>query len=159
MIARHLHTLICHISDLFQVEFSDESDTEAAPLAVMEKTEKKKNASKTSRTLKPTRNAIPSDTKVVSSTVDPEPSRRTRTTKKSTALPSTGGLSSEEETRVSSQTRTLRGRPKKSTSSAATEEPERMRMIKEEEQEVLLNVSLEELRGSDTETNDTGMCM
>lgn len=140
----------------FKVEFSDESDTEAAPLAVMEKTEKKKNASKTSRTLKPTRYAIPSDPNVVSSTVDPEPSRRTRTTKKSTALPSTCGLSSEEETRVSSQTRTLRGRPKKSTSSAATEEPERMRMIKEEEQEVLLNVSLEELRGSDTETNDTG---
>ncbi|XP_056316195.1 separin [Danio aesculapii] len=140
----------------FKVEFSDESDTEAAPPAVMEKSEKKKNASKTSRTLKPTLNPISSDTKVVSSTVDPEPSRRTRTTKKSTALPSTGGLSSEEEPGVSSQTRTRRGRPKKSTSSADAEEPERMRMIKEEEKEVLLDVSMEELRGSDTETNDTG---
>ncbi|XP_021329799.2 separin isoform X2 [Danio rerio] len=140
----------------FKVEFSDESDNDAAPLAVMEKSEKKKNTFKTSRTLKPTLNTIPSDTKLVSSTVDPEPSRRTRTTKKSTALPSIGGLSSEEELGVSSQTRTRRGRPKKSTSSADTEEPERMRMIKEEEQRVLLNVSMEELRGSDTETKDTG---
>lgn len=32
-------------------------------------------------------------------------------------------------------------------------------MIKEDEDEVLLDVSLEELRGSDTEINDTGVCM
>lgn len=31
-------------------------------------------------------------------------------------------------------------------------------MIKENEDEVLLDVSLEELRGSDTEINDTGVC-
>uniref|UniRef100_A0A8C2L5V9 separase n=1 Tax=Cyprinus carpio TaxID=7962 RepID=A0A8C2L5V9_CYPCA len=62
-----------------------------------------------------------------------------------------------EETGLSSQTRARRGRPKKSQSSEATEEPERMRMIKEDD-EVLLDISLEELRGSDTEINDTGVC-
>uniref|UniRef100_A0A671RHH8 separase n=1 Tax=Sinocyclocheilus anshuiensis TaxID=1608454 RepID=A0A671RHH8_9TELE len=129
-------------------------DTEAAP--VVEKSEKKKNASisKTSRILKPALNSIPSD--LVNPTVEPEPPRRTRTTKKSTALSSTSCLSPEEETGLSSQTRTRRGRPKKSQSSEATEEPERMRMIKEDD-EVLLNISLEELRGSDTEINDTGV--
>uniref|UniRef100_A0A8C1V9L5 separase n=1 Tax=Cyprinus carpio TaxID=7962 RepID=A0A8C1V9L5_CYPCA len=113
------------------VEFSDESDTEAAPPAVVEKSEKKRNASnfKTSRTLKPALNSIPSDAKVVNPT---------------------------EETGLSSQTRARRGRPKKSQSSEATEEPERMRMIKEDD-EVLLDISLEELRGSDTEINDTGV--
>ncbi|XP_043098773.1 separin isoform X2 [Puntigrus tetrazona] len=141
----------------FKVEFSDESDTEAAPPAVVEKTEKKRKASnsKTSRTLKPALNSIPSDVKVVNPTVELEPSRRTRTTKKSTALSSISYLSSEEETGLSSQTRTRRGRPKKSQSSEATEEAERMRMIKEYD-EVLLDISLEELRGSDTEINDTG---
>lgn len=124
----------------------------------MEKSEKKRNASnsKTSRILKPALNSIPSDAKVVNPTVEPEPPRRTRTTKKSTALSSTSCLSSEEETGLSSQTRTRRGRPKKSQSSEATEEPERMRMIKEDG-EVLLDISLEELRGSDTEINDTGV--
>lgn len=34
-----------------------------------------------------------------------------------------------------------------------------MRMIKEDEDEVLLDVSLEELRGSDSEINDTGVCL
>uniref|UniRef100_A0A8C1JG81 separase n=1 Tax=Cyprinus carpio TaxID=7962 RepID=A0A8C1JG81_CYPCA len=104
-----------------------------------------------------TLNCIPSDGKVVNPTVESEPPRRTRTTKKSTALSSTSCLSSEEETGLSSQTRTRRGRPKKSQSSEATEEPERMRMIKEDD-EVLLDISLEELRGSDTEINDTGVC-
>uniref|UniRef100_A0A8C1V4L2 separase n=1 Tax=Cyprinus carpio TaxID=7962 RepID=A0A8C1V4L2_CYPCA len=81
--------------------------------------------SKISRTLKPALNSIPSDAKRVNPTVEPEPPRRTRTTKKST-----------------------------SQSSEATEEPERMRMIKEDEDEVVLDISLEELRGSDTEMND-----
>ncbi|KAG1942617.1 separin [Pimephales promelas] len=141
----------------FKVEFSDESDAEAAPPAVVVKS-KKRNAcnSKTSRTLKPALNTIPSDPKVEKPTVEPEPSRRTRTTKKSTALTSTSCLSSEEETALSSQTRTRRGRSKKSQSSEVTEEPERMRVIKEDEDNVLLDVSLEELRGSDTEINDTG---
>ncbi|XP_067229495.1 separin isoform X1 [Chanodichthys erythropterus] len=136
----------------FKVEFSDESDAEAAPPPVVEKSEKKRNAcnSKTSRTLKP------SDAKVVNPTVESEPPRRSRTAKQSTALPSTSCLSSEEETAVSSQTRTRRGRSKKSQSSEVTEEPEKMRMIKEDEDEVLLDVSLEELRGSDSEINDTG---
>ncbi|KAI2663698.1 Separin [Labeo rohita] len=140
----------------FKVEFSDESDTEAAPLAVVEKSEKKRSASssKTSRTLKPALNSIPSDAKV-NPTVEPEPPRRTRTTKRSTALPSTSCISSEEEPGLSTQTRARRGRPKKSQSSEATEEPEKMRMIKEDE-DVLLDISLEELRGSDTEINDTG---
>ncbi|XP_042615136.1 separin-like [Cyprinus carpio] len=142
----------------FKVEFSDESDTEAIPPAVVEKSEKKQNASnsKTSRTLKPALNSIPSDAKRVNPTVEPEPPRRTRTTKKTTALPSTSCLSSEEETGLSTQTRTRRGRAKKSQSSEATEEPERMRMIKEDEDEVVLDISLEELRGSDTEMNDAG---
>ncbi|XP_059426784.1 separin [Carassius carassius] len=141
----------------FKVEFSDESDTEAAPPAVVAKSEKKRNTSnsKTSRTLKPALNFVPSDARVVSPTVESEPPRRTRTTKKSTALSSTSCLSSEEETGLSSQTRTRRGRPKKSQSSEATEEPEKMRMIKEDD-EVLLDISLEELRGSDTEINDRG---
>ncbi|XP_067316142.1 separin isoform X2 [Pseudorasbora parva] len=142
----------------FKVEFSDESDAEAAPPAVVEKSEKKQNAcnSKTSRTLKPALNTTPSDAKVVIPTVEPEPLRRSRTTKKSTALASTSCLSSEEETAASSQTRTRRGRSKKSQSSEVTEGPEKMRMIKEDEDEVLLDVSLEELRGSDSEINDRG---
>uniref|UniRef100_A0A672NDD1 Separin-like n=1 Tax=Sinocyclocheilus grahami TaxID=75366 RepID=A0A672NDD1_SINGR len=117
------------------VEFSDESDTEAIPPAVVEKSEKKRNASNAKTSPKPALNSISSDAKVVNSTVEPEPPRRTRTTKKST-------------------TRTRRGRPKKSQSSEATEEPETMRMIKEDEDEVVLDISLEELRGSDTEIND-----
>ncbi|XP_016408524.1 separin-like [Sinocyclocheilus rhinocerous] len=140
----------------FKVEFSDESDTEAIPPAVVEKSEKKRNASNAKTSPKPALNSISSDAKVVNPTVEPEPPRRTRTTKNSTALPSTSCLSSEEETGLSTQTRTRRGRPKKSQSSEATEEPERMRMIKEDEDEVVLDISLEELRGSDTEINDTG---
>ncbi|XP_051996262.1 separin [Xyrauchen texanus] len=140
----------------FKVEFSDESDTESAPPAVA-KSEKKRNASNSkTRTLKPALNSNPSDAKLpVNLTVEPDPPRRARTSKKSTALPSTSCLSSEEETSLSSG-RTRRGRPKKSQSSEVTEEPERMRMIKEDENEVLLNISLEELRGSDTEMKDTG---
>ncbi|XP_056607508.1 separin [Triplophysa dalaica] len=139
----------------FKVEFSDESDTETAPTAVVEKTEKKRNASnsKTTRTLKSSANSNPSDTKVP---VEPETPRRTRGTKKSTALPSSGCLSSEEDATVAQQTRPRRGRAKKSQSSEVTDEPERMRMIKEHEDEVLLNISLEELRDSDTEMKDTG---
>lgn len=142
---------------LSQVEFSDESDTETAPPVVVEKAEKKRNASnsKTPRTHKSSANSNPSDTKVP---VEPDQPRRTRTTKKSTALPSTGCLSSEEDTSLAQQTRPRRGRAKKSQSSEVTEEPERMRMIKEVEDEVILNISLEELRGSDTEMKDTGMC-
>uniref|UniRef100_A0A673MXW0 separase n=1 Tax=Sinocyclocheilus rhinocerous TaxID=307959 RepID=A0A673MXW0_9TELE len=118
------------------VEFSDESDTEAIPPAVVEKSEKKRNASNAKTSPKPALNSISSDAKVVNPTVEPEPPRQT-------------GLST--------QTRTRRGRPKKSQSSEATEEPERMRMIKEDEDEVVLDISLEELRGSDTEINDTGL--
>lgn len=139
---------------LSQVEFSDESDTETAPPAVVEKTEKKRNASNSKTPRKPATNSKSSDTKVP---VEPDPPRRTRTTKKSTALPSTACLSSEEDTGVAHQTRPRRGRSKKSQSSEVTEEPERMRMIKEDEDEVLLNISLEELRGSDTEMKDTGV--
>ncbi|XP_051562768.1 separin-like isoform X2 [Myxocyprinus asiaticus] len=142
----------------FKVEFSDESDAESAPPALVEKSEKKQNSSncKTPRTLKPALNSNPSDSKVlVNPTVKPDPPRRSRASKKTTALPSTSRLSSEEETSVSSAC-TRRGRPKKSQSSEVTEEPERMRMIKEDEDEILLNISLEELRGSDTEMKDTG---
>lgn len=148
-----INGIACFLS---QVEFSDESDTETAPTAVVEKTEKKRNASnsKTTRTLKSSANSNPSDTKVP---IEPETPRRTRSTKKSTALPSSGCLSSEEDATVAQQTRPRRGRAKKSQSSEVTDEPERMRMIKEHEDEVLLNISLEELRDSDTEMKDTGV--
>ncbi|XP_055068352.2 LOW QUALITY PROTEIN: separin [Misgurnus anguillicaudatus] len=134
----------------FKVEFSDESDTETAPV-VVEKSEKKRTASnsKTPRTPKPALNSNPSDAKVP---VEPDRPRRARTAKKSTALPSTSCLSSDED--ASQQTRPRRGRSKKDQGLEVTGEPEKLRMIKEEDEEVRLNISFEELKVSDTGSPD-----
>ncbi|TRY54956.1 hypothetical protein DNTS_020719 [Danionella cerebrum] len=140
----------------FKVEFSDESDNEAAPPAVVEKSQKKKMASnpKTSRSSKSSETSIPSDSNTKPK--EAESSRRTRTTKKSTALPKTSMLSSDDDAQDSAHTRSRRGSTKKTSISEAGDELEIMRTIKEEQDEVVLDISLEELRGSDTETKDTG---
>ncbi|XP_076870727.1 separin [Brachyhypopomus gauderio] len=129
----------------FKVDFSDESETETAPPAVMEKSEKKRSVSSTSKTpsaRKPAR-------KVCQQAEEQDQPRRLRGGKQSTALcPS--GPSSEDEPNASTQTRSRPQRPRRGQSSKDLEQPEKMRMIKEDEGEGALDVSLEDLQESET---------
>ncbi|XP_030634480.1 separin [Chanos chanos] len=126
----------------FKVEFSDESDSEArAPSAVTEE-------NYTCATPKPN----PPQPHVTPTT---QPTRRTGRGKRSTALPSVSGQSSGEEGGVvCQQPRPRRGRSRKAQSSDALEEPERMRMIREDEDEGGLDTSLEQLTESVSETQE-----
>ncbi|KAL7891419.1 hypothetical protein AOLI_G00008950 [Acnodon oligacanthus] len=132
----------------FKVEFSDESDAEAVPPAVEneKKSEKKRSVLSISKTCSAPKPA----SKVPLNPSAEQDGPRRRTAKKSTAL-CASGPSSEDETSVSSQTRPRRGRSKKGQNSNDLEQPERMRMIKEDEDEGL-DVSLEDLQESDSET-------
>ncbi|XP_062853099.1 separin [Trichomycterus rosablanca] len=136
----------------FKVEFSDESDAETDPPAVLETKSEKKRSVPSSKTPSASKPASRVSTKTV---VEQDKPRRTRMAKKSTALcPS--GPSSEEETAMAAQAQPRRGRSRKGPNSADMDEPERMRMIKENEDEDCVNVSLEELQESDSETVNTG---
>uniref|UniRef100_A0A8B9LAL5 separase n=1 Tax=Astyanax mexicanus TaxID=7994 RepID=A0A8B9LAL5_ASTMX len=81
--------------------------------------------------------------------------RKPRAVKKSTAL-CASGPSSEEELGAPSQSLPRRGRSRKAQNSNGVEPPERMRMIKEDEDEEGLDISLENLQESDSETQNTG---
>ncbi|KAK3575127.1 hypothetical protein QTP86_020811 [Hemibagrus guttatus] len=114
----------------FKVEFSDDSDAETANVP-----ESKSISSAPKPASKPTLNRAP----------EQDRPRRTRTVKKSTALcPS--GASSEEEMQP------RRGRSRKAQSA---DDPERMRMIREDEGGDGLDISLEDLQESDTEMVNT----
>ncbi|RVE73185.1 hypothetical protein OJAV_G00048450 [Oryzias javanicus] len=119
----------------FKVEFSDESDSEA-------KTEKE---DKGKTDLPKRRNTRKAGTKAAAETVPP---RRQAQKKRSTAT--SVATSSEDEvlTRLPASSRT--GRTRKQTSKHV-EEPDVMRTIKEEMDEVL-DMSIEQLRTSDAET-------
>ncbi|KAM3877857.1 LOW QUALITY PROTEIN: separin [Diretmus argenteus] len=132
----------------FKVEFSDESDSEANSQAeVKEKKEVSKKPPTTTRAACKLKTAPEQTAERVL------PKRRART--KSTAVgPST---SSEDEVPVVSQPASVRrGRPRRQaagTEAATGEEPEKMRTIKEEI-DGTLDISIEQLRASDTETED-----
>ncbi|XP_072539170.1 separin [Salminus brasiliensis] len=135
----------------FKVEFSDESDAETAPPAVEIKSEKKRSVSSTSKTPSAPKPAA----KVSLNPAAPKDApRKSRAGKKSTAV-CASGPSSEDEISVSSQTLPRRGRSRKAQSSNDVEQPERMRMIKEDEDEDALDVSLENLQESDSEILNT----
>ncbi|XP_066521255.1 separin isoform X2 [Hoplias malabaricus] len=130
----------------FKVDFSDESDAETAPSTVEGKSEKKRTvASATNPATKPSSKItqIPQ--------MEQDGPRRKRTGKKSTAV-CASGPSSEDETAASLQTRPRRGRPRKDQKPNTTDQPEKMRMIKEDEDENRLDISLEDLQESDSKT-------
>lgn len=51
-----------------------------------------------------------------------------------------------------------RGRPRKAPGADSAEKPEKMRMIREDEDGDGLDISLEELQGIDSEMMDAGVC-
>ncbi|XP_007254307.3 separin [Astyanax mexicanus] len=136
----------------FKVEFSDESDAETAPPPVEVKSEKKRSVSSASKTPSAPKPA----TKVsLNPAAVKDAPRKPRAVKKSTAL-CASGPSSEEELGAPSQSLPRRGRSRKAQNSNGVEPPERMRMIKEDEDEEGLDISLENLQESDSETQNTG---
>ncbi len=131
-----------------QVEFSDESDTEAnTQPEPKEKTDVLKKRTTTRRTAQNSK-----------TTPDPPaekvPPKRQAKGKKSTAVPQATS-SEDEKTLVSQSAPTRRGRTRRELSRAeadSVEEPDKMRTIEEETTEVL-DISIEQLRTSDTEDN------
>ncbi|MCJ8729137.1 hypothetical protein PDJAM_G00102520 [Pangasius djambal] len=118
----------------FKVEFSDESDVETAKELETKPDDQRSISSAPKPASKPS----------LSRDRAQDRPRRTRTVKKSTAL-CTSGASSEEETQP------RRGRSRKAPSSDDVEKPERMRMIREDEDGDGLDISLEDLHESDSE--------
>ncbi|CAJ1051098.1 separin [Xyrichtys novacula] len=132
---------------LFKVEFSDESDTETNTRAEpKEKTEVPKRqtaAKRAGRAQSSKTSSDPPAEKV-------QPKRQTRGKKSCVAARVT---SSEDETSTCLPVPTRRGRPRKEPSRAeadSLEEPDKMRTIDEETTDVL-DISIEQLRTSDTE--------
>ncbi|XP_004068615.1 separin [Oryzias latipes] len=125
----------------FKVEFSDESDSEAK----MEKEDKEKGKLPRKRN---TRKTGPKPKAAPEPTVETIPPRRQAQKKRSTAT--SCATSSEDEVRLRLPASTRPGRTRKQPSKNV-EEPDVMRTIKEEMNEVL-NMSIEQLRTSDTET-------
>ncbi|KAL0978388.1 hypothetical protein UPYG_G00169860 [Umbra pygmaea] len=129
----------------FKVEFSDESEPESNPKAELKEKpalSKKLTAStRSSRASKPT-----PDTDTHTRT---DPPKRGR--KNSTAVPQSCPSSEDEQPAPA-----RRGRPKRRAAGAAgnSEEPERMRTIEEEMDMFKLDSSIEQLRMSDTETEE-----
>ncbi|XP_076604279.1 separin [Chaetodon auriga] len=133
----------------FKVDFSDESDTEAKTQAEpKEKTDVPKKRTTTRRAAQNSKTA--SDPPV-----EKVPARRQARGKKSTALPQTTS-SEDDDTLGCRLASTRRGRTKRELSRAeadSMEEPDKMRAIEEETTEVL-DISIEQLRTSDTEAED-----
>ncbi|XP_034726032.1 separin [Etheostoma cragini] len=132
---------------VFKMEFSDESDTEANTQAESkEKTDIPKKRTTTRR-------AAQSNKSAPDPPAEKAPPKRQARGKKTTALPRS--TSSEDDVCQSASTR--RGRTRKEMSSAeadSLEEPDKMRTIEEEFPKVL-DMSIEQLRTSDTEAEDT----
>lgn len=123
------------------MEFSDESDSEAK----MEKEDKEKGKLPRKRN---TRKTGPKPKAAPEPTVETIPPKRQAQKKRSTAT--SCATSSEDEVRLRLPASTRPGRTRKQPSKNV-EEPDVMRTIKEEMNEVL-NMSIEQLRTSDTET-------
>ncbi|KAK5933843.1 hypothetical protein CgunFtcFv8_014293 [Champsocephalus gunnari] len=134
----------------FKLDFSDESDTESNTQAEpKEKTDVPKKRATTRRAAKNSKTAPdPSPAEKV-------PAKRQTRGRKTTALPQS--VSSEDDETVVSHTATARrGRPRKELSRPdpdSLEKPDKMRTI-EEESTGVLDISMEQLRASDTETED-----
>lgn len=132
-----------------QVEFSDESDTEAnTQTEPKESTDVPKKRTTTRRAAQNSKTAPDPPAEKI------PPKRQTRA-KKSTALARVTS-SDDDETLAVKAASTRRGRSRKELSNAeadSVEEPDKMRAIEEETTEVL-DISIEQLRTSDTETED-----
>lgn len=130
------------------MDFSDESDAEANT-----QTEPKQNSRAEKAQKRSTQRAVPSTRR----TQDPPaervlPQRRVRGSKKSTAVPRTS-LSEDDEALVCRAASTRKGRARRDpsrTEGDSAEEPDKMRTIDEEITEAL-DLSIEQLRTSDTE--------
>lgn len=131
---------------LIQVEFSDESDSEANTQAKLrEKSDAPKRQTTTRRGANKAKTAPDPPTEKV---------KRQVRGKKSTAVPPATS-SENDDTLIGQPTSTRRGRTRRElsrTEAEAVEEPDKMRTIDEETTEVL-DISIEELRTSDTEDN------
>lgn len=128
-----------------QIEFSDESDTEANPPAEPEeKTDVPKKRTTTRRAAQNCKTAPDPPAEKV-------PAKRPARGKKTTAMPRVS--SEDEESLVCQAASTRRGRSRRELSKAeadSVEEPDKMRTIEEEANQVL-NISIEQLRTSDSE--------
>uniref|UniRef100_UPI0037E95384 separin n=1 Tax=Semicossyphus pulcher TaxID=241346 RepID=UPI0037E95384 len=131
----------------YKVEFSDESDTEANTQAEpKEETEAPKKRTTTRR-------APPRSKPAPEPPAEKVPTKRQAKGKKSTAV--ARGNSSEDETSLCPSSTTRRGRSRRELSRAeadSLEEPDKMRTIEEESNKVL-DMSIEQLRASDSEDN------
>ncbi|XP_070758909.1 separin [Enoplosus armatus] len=133
----------------FKVEFSDESDTEASTQAQpKEKTEVPKKRTTTRRAANNSKTAPDPPAEKV-------PTKRQVKGKRTTAVPRAPS-SEDDDTLVCQPPSTRRGRTRRELSRAeadSVEEPDKMRTIEEETPKVL-DISIEQLRTSDTETED-----
>lgn len=133
-----------------QVEFSDESDTEANTQAEpKEQTDVPKKRTTTRRAVRNSKTAPDPPAEKV-------PPKRLAKGKKSTAVPRDPSTE-DDETLVCQPASTRRGRTRRESSRAeadSVEEPDKMRTIEEETTEVL-DISIEQLRTSDTDTEDS----
>lgn len=128
-----------------QVEFSDESDTEATTQTSPKQKAQKRSTQKAVQNTKRTQD--PPAEKVL-------PQRQTRGSKKRTAVPRASS-SEDDESLVCRPASTRRGRGRRDptgTEEESVEEPDKMRTIDEELTDAL-DISVEQLRTSDTETN------
>ncbi|KAL7408511.1 hypothetical protein ABVT39_024602 [Epinephelus coioides] len=134
----------------FKVEFSDESDTEANSNAEpKEKTDVPKKQTTTRRVAQNRKTASEPPAEKV-------PPKRQVRGRKTTAAPRATS-SEDDETLVCQPASTRRGRTRREVSRAeadSMEEPDKMRTIEEETTEVL-DISIEQLRTSDTESEDS----
>uniref|UniRef100_A0AAZ3RPI9 separase n=1 Tax=Oncorhynchus tshawytscha TaxID=74940 RepID=A0AAZ3RPI9_ONCTS len=143
----------------FKVEFSDESDTESNPkVELKEKPVVSKKRITSTRTLRAPKEVSAPDPHTAKA-----PPKRGR--KKDAAAP-LSCTSSEDElvASVSSSSQSApdrRGRPRRQQAGTGghSEAPERMRTIEEEMDGLNMDSSIEELRASDTETEETGMVL
>ncbi|KAF7667734.1 hypothetical protein LDENG_00051570 [Lucifuga dentata] len=131
----------------FKVEFSDESDSEAN---IQVEPKEKMDAPKKRTT---TRRMTPTHKTASESPAERIPKRQTKGKKNTTLVQST---SNEDETTACPPASARRGRPRRKlsgTEAETVEEPDKMRTIEEEIDEKL-DISIEQLRMSDTETED-----
>ncbi|XP_029948057.1 separin [Salarias fasciatus] len=133
----------------FKVEFSDESDSEAKTPSV---SKGKADAPKKRAT---TRRAVSNVKKSLDPPPEKAPAKRQAKAKKTSAALLVNS-SEDDETLVLQSTSSRRGRSRKAnvmTDTDSQEEPDKMRTIEEETVEVF-EMSIEELRNSDTEETD-----
>ncbi|XP_076013098.1 separin [Genypterus blacodes] len=131
---------------LFKVEFSDESDSEPNTKVAKEKMDLPKTRSTARRT-------APKPKPLTEPPAETVPKRQTRAKKSTAPIQSTG---SEAETVVCLPASARRGRPRRKlsgTEAEIVEEPDKMRTI-EEIIDDKLDISIEQLRTSDTETEE-----